>query len=75
MLIGSITCSRQPDDRQPVRNYDLTWLLHALVIDEKSHRLAIDGKGVSAVEAYLQSRYHMYRNVTSIRSCAAPRGW
>jgi HD superfamily phosphohydrolase len=44
-------------------NYDMTWLLHALTIDEKSNRLAVTIKGISAVEAYLQSRYHMYRNV------------
>jgi HD superfamily phosphohydrolase len=44
-------------------NYDLNWLLHALTIDEKSNRLAVTLKGISAVEAYLQSRFHMYRNV------------
>jgi len=44
-------------------DYDLNWLLHALTIDHASGRLAILWKGVSAVEAYLQSRYHMYRNV------------
>jgi HD superfamily phosphohydrolase len=44
-------------------DYDLTWLLHALTIDESSQRLAVTWKGVSAVEAYLQSRFHMYRNV------------
>ncbi len=44
-------------------NYDLSWLLHALTIDEASNRLAVTWKGVSAVEAYLQSRYHMYHNV------------
>ncbi|HVT89377.1 MAG TPA: HD domain-containing protein [Tepidisphaeraceae bacterium] len=44
-------------------NYDLSWLLHALTIDEPTQRLAVTWKGVSAVEAYLQSRYHMYRNV------------
>src|SRR5205814_5511176 len=43
--------------------YDLGWLLHALTVDESSDRLAVTWKGVSAVEAYLQSRYHMYRNV------------
>ena len=43
--------------------FDLTWLLHALTIDPGSFRLAVTFKGVSAVEAYLQSRYHMYRNV------------
>jgi HD superfamily phosphohydrolase len=44
-------------------DYDLTWLLHALTVDVAGDRLAIHAKGVSAVEAYLQSRYHMYRNV------------
>jgi len=44
-------------------NYDLQWLLHALVVDDSSNRLAVSWKGVSAVEAYLQARYHMYRNV------------
>ncbi len=43
--------------------FDLRWLIHALVIDEGSSRLAISYKGVSAAEAYLQSRFHMYRNV------------
>ncbi len=43
--------------------FDLRWLLHALTIDEPSSRLAVTSKGVSAVEAYLQSRFHMYRNV------------
>lgn len=44
-------------------DYDLEWLLHSLTVDESSGRLAVTWKGVSAVEAYLQSRYHMYRNV------------
>ena len=44
-------------------DYDLTWLLHALTVDPDSGRLAVTSKGVSAVEAYLQARYHMYRNV------------
>ena len=44
-------------------DYDLTWLLHALTAEEPCGRLAVTWKGVSAVEAYLQSRYHMYRNV------------
>jgi HD superfamily phosphohydrolase len=44
-------------------NYDLTWLLHALTKDESCNRLAVTMKGISAVEAYLQSRFHMYRNV------------
>jgi HD superfamily phosphohydrolase len=44
-------------------DYDLGWLLHALTVHAPSNRLAVTWKGVSAVEAYLQSRYHMYRNV------------
>jgi len=44
-------------------NYDLRWLLQALTIEPQSNRLAVTWKGVSAVEAYLQARYHMYRNV------------
>lgn len=43
--------------------FDLRWLLHALAVDPASGRLAVIAKGVSAVEAYLQSRFHMYRNV------------
>jgi uncharacterized protein len=43
--------------------FDLRWLLHVLTVDPASSRLAVTWKGVSAVEAYLQSRYHMYRNV------------
>ena len=43
--------------------FDLEWLLHALTVDDATGRLAVTWKGVSAVEAYLQSRYHMYRNV------------
>lgn len=44
-------------------DYDLNWLLHALTVDPASNRLAIAWKGLSAAEAYLQSRFHMYRNV------------
>ncbi len=44
-------------------DYDLNWLLHAFTVDLASNRLAVTFKGVSAVEAYLQARYHMYRNV------------
>jgi HD superfamily phosphohydrolase len=43
--------------------YDLRWLLVSMTIDVKSDRLAVTWKGVSAVEAYLAARYHMYRNV------------
>lgn len=44
-------------------DYDLRWLLTALTIDPATQRLAVTHKGVSAVEAYLQARHHMYRNV------------
>lgn len=44
-------------------DYDLGWLLHAFTVDPISNRLAVTWKGVSAVEAYLQARFHMYRNV------------
>ena len=44
-------------------DYDLNWLLHAFTVDPGTNRLAVSFKGVSAVEAYLQARYHMYRNV------------
>lgn len=43
--------------------YDLNWLLQAMTLDGAGRRLAIGWKGVSAVEAYLQARYHMYRHV------------
>ena len=42
--------------------HDLSWLLQSLAIDSAG-RLAVSHKGVNAVEAYLQARYHMYRNV------------
>ncbi len=44
-------------------DYDLRWLLQSMTIEPQSNRLAVTWKGVSAVEAYLQARYHMYRNV------------
>jgi HD superfamily phosphohydrolase len=43
--------------------YDLKWLLVSMTIDARLDRLAVTWKGVSAVEAYLAARYHMYRNV------------
>jgi hypothetical protein len=44
-------------------SYDLRWLQQSMSIEPATHRLSISFKGVSAVEAYLQARYHMYRNV------------
>src|SRR5882672_6006543 len=43
--------------------FDLSWLVMAITVDEQSDRLAVTAKGISAVEDYLQARYHMYRNV------------
>ena len=44
-------------------DYDLRWLIQAMEVDSSSKRLVVNLKAVSAVEAYLQARYHMYRNV------------
>src|SRR4051812_34481888 len=44
-------------------SYDLEWVIHALIVDPASDRLAVDIKGMSAVETYLQARFNMYRNV------------
>jgi len=72
---GDILCGRLDADRfdyllrdnlmtgSRYGGFDLQWLLHALMVDEPTNRLTVAWKGVSAVEAYLQSRYHMYRNV------------
>ena len=45
--------------------YDVQWLLRSMTVGGGSGdpRLAVSYKGVSAVEGYLQSRQHMYRNV------------
>lgn len=42
-------------------DFDLTWMLQHLAVE--NNRLAVSAKGVSAIETYLQGRYHMYRNV------------
>ena len=44
-------------------DYDLRWLLQNITVTPDTNRLAVTFKGLSAVEAYLQARYHMYRNV------------
>jgi len=44
-------------------NFDLSWLLHALAVHQPTQRLVVEAKGISAAEAYLQARYHLYRNV------------
>ncbi len=43
--------------------FDQRWLITAMTVHPATQRLVILPKGISAVEAYLQARYHMYRNV------------
>lgn len=43
--------------------FDLQWLILALCVEPTSQRLAVMPKAISAIESYLSSRYHMYRNV------------
>ena len=43
--------------------FDMNWLLTAMAVEPGSQRLVVLPKAVSAVEAFLQARYHMYRNV------------
>jgi uncharacterized protein len=44
-------------------DFDLAWLITMLDIDPSTGRLAVRAKGASALEDYLQARYHMYKNV------------
>ena len=43
--------------------FDVEWLLVAMAVDPTTQRLVVLPKAISAVEGYLQARYHMYRNV------------
>jgi HD superfamily phosphohydrolase len=43
--------------------FDLEWVLYALDIDEQLDRIYVEAKGLYAVEAYLQARYYMFRQV------------
>lgn len=43
--------------------FDMNWLLAAIAVEPTTQRLVVLPKAVSAVEAFLQARYHMYRNV------------
>ncbi len=43
--------------------YDLERILKMLRVDETGQRIVLDQKSLMAVEKYLQSRYHMYRQV------------
>jgi HD superfamily phosphohydrolase len=52
-------------------NYDLEWILHALEIDEANERIYVGANGLYAVEAYLQARFYMFRQVYFHRSLRA----
>lgn len=43
--------------------YDLEWIINALAIDETNDRTYVMGRGLYAVEEYLQARYYMFRQV------------
>ncbi len=43
--------------------YDLEWILHTLEIAPEQEYLYVAAKGLYAVEAYLQARYYMFRQV------------
>ena len=43
--------------------YDLEWIINALAIDEENDRIYVAARGIYAVEAYLQARYYMFRQV------------
>jgi len=43
--------------------YDLEWIIKSLEIDEANDRLYVSARGIYAVEAYLQARYYMFRQV------------
>lgn len=43
--------------------YDLEWIINSLSIDDEGDRVYVGAQGVYAVEAYLQARYYMFRQV------------
>ncbi len=43
--------------------YDVEWIIKSLEIDEQNDRLYVSGRGIFAVEDYLQARYYMFRQV------------
>lgn len=43
--------------------YDLEWIIRSIEIDESNDHLYLSAPGIFAVEAYLQARYYMYRQV------------
>lgn len=43
--------------------YDLEWIISALTVDKGADRIYVAARGLYAVEAYLQARYYMFRQV------------
>ena len=43
--------------------YDLEWIIKSVEIDTANDRLYVSARGLYAVEAYLQARYYMFRQV------------
>lgn len=43
--------------------YDLEWIVNSLAVDEATNRIYVAARGLYAVEAYLQARYYMFRQV------------
>lgn len=51
--------------------YDLEWILRHLQLDDGGQRIYVGNKGLYAVEAYLQARYYMFRQVYFHRTLRA----
>lgn len=51
--------------------YDLEWVLKSLEINEADDRLYVSAQGIYAVEAYLQARHYMFRQVYFHRTLRA----
>jgi uncharacterized protein len=51
--------------------YDLEWIIKSIGIDEANDRLFVSAPGIYAVEAYLQARYYMFRQVYFHRTLRA----
>lgn len=51
--------------------YDIEWVIKSIAIDEENDRLIVTAPGVYAVEAYLQARYYMFRQVYFHRTLRA----
>ena len=51
--------------------FDLEWVIRSLRIDETADQLYVAARGIHAVEAYLQARYYMFRQVYFHRTLRA----